>query len=332
MKGCAVVGLGATRLSDTTLKGKEMGRRVVVLSMAFVLLCVAAFVCPKKVCASDYPAAVSEYLRFLKTLDKSDPASVDKAVERYVTLIASRKKSVCDQGFVEFLRFYSEVCDTVTLSIDKKFLELSRSSEQDKGAQQFIQARDAEIRRYGMRLDSTEGVWIIAQLPEYIAHAFRPYVSKAVQDYLEIRGKELDRLFVDDGAITIPAEEIGTRLAVWERHLARFRHSALRKDAVFLYRMYIKAFLTADGYTDPLGEICTDKSSLPNAWRTYIKDHAGTKSAEILAGYLDICGREGFRHTLAVDKYLEKLDTYLDSLGKGPTHAIYLQCYYGVVK
>lgn len=271
-------------------------------------------------------ASLSEYSGFLKTLDRNELASVDKAADRYVALMASRKQAARDEGFSRFLRFYNQACDALAISLNKECEKKWRSIDYDE----FVRKHDAEIRRYGMRLDSTEGIWIIAQFPEPVVSRFRLYVSEAVKDYLDIRSRELGGLFVDDGAICTPADEIGVRLATWERHLSRFPHSALRADAVILYRMYLKAFLMGDNYITPFERSSDSSSVLPNAWRRYLKEHAGTKSAKIVQRYLDICTEQHFECTQAVEQYLKDLDKDLDSLGRGPTDAIYIDSYFGV--
>lgn len=104
-------------------------------------------------------------------------------------------------------------------------------------------------------------------------------------------------------------------------------------DAVILYRMYLKALLMGDNYITPFERSSDSSSVLPNAWRSYLKEHAGTESAKIvqrIQRYLDICPEQHFECTQAVEQYLRDLDKDLDSLGRGPTDAIYIDSYFRV--
>jgi hypothetical protein len=292
-----------------------------------------------------------DYQQFLDSLDKTDISSTSKAAAQYILTVAPDTQVVKDKAFLAFLQFYTKMSsqlerflknedrlkawirttkipqqktytrdtgETITFDISSNGQAPSESFHALLWRMVDESALSALLERNGFCWASDgEETYCTFHTPDFVTDVFLPYISRSLKEYVLLRCREIPHVYCGDGSIGLSSNELSRRVAAWEQYINEFPNSMLRAESVYLYRAYLGSFLFLDDYKQP--ELDHPEYEYPRKWMEYIEKYTERKSTEFVREYYLLQENSSFKLDQSdVSDFRNKLEKYLDSLGKGP--------------
>jgi len=295
--------------------------------------------------------SLDNYQQFLDSLDKTDISSSSKAAAQYILTVTPDTQMVKDKTFLAFLQFYTKMSSRLGRYLQQEdrviaWVKTIKKPQQetytlDSGETRtfdvhpfgFVQSNSVDAARCRMVEEPTleallerngfcwasdgEGGFYTFHIPSFVTDIFPPHISRSLKEYVLLRCREIPHLYCADAEITLRSSELSRRVLAWEKYINEFPNSMLRTEAVYLYRAYLSTFLFLDDYHQP--ELEHPEYEYPREWKEYIEKYPKRKSTEFVKEYYLLQENSSFKPNQSdVSEFRNKLEKYLNSLGKGP--------------
>lgn len=244
------------------------------------------------------PSSVATYRQVLDTLDQGDLASIDIAGTLFSNCLADTLTR--DSLFVAYQDFLERLAANYPENNEKVSLLLDHSP-----APEALTPLKSALASHGIFLGNTEGDFWLEPQSGYLLKNFGPVLSAAYREFLSLETKEQQERLTGNGKMLMPADSLISRLLIWESFVSRYPGFISIRKAYDQYAQYLGAYLAGrehSGVFDPGTNLLNDSSR--TSFESFIIQNPGTRSAEVVKGYLDLLKSSDFRYTEKVDSFL----------------------------
>jgi hypothetical protein len=244
------------------------------------------------------------FREFLNKLHKSDLVSISHASNELRKNFSAAAPIIRDSAFIEFRSFYYEVINSY-YEIFWNNQDLINKLNDHKNDDPQVQQLKIALDQNGLRLSKTEGGYYIDEKPDYLYNNFKNFVSKAINEFLLIRSKELEEGFSENSKLLISFKSLGDRIITWEKYLNKYPASSLSAEAKFSYHLYLNTFITGLDNSP----VTTDDILLPemkNVYSDYIQKNNNFESGKIVEKFYIIISKNNFRLTPELGNFYEE--------------------------
>ena|ERR1035437_1410568 len=247
---------------------------------------------------------LAHFMEYLNKLHKSDLASISHASNEFRKNFSAATPEIKDSAFVEFRSFYYNVINSyyeIFWNNQELVNKLNNHKDDDPQVHEFRTTLDQN----GLRLSKTEGGYYIDEKPDYLYNNFKNFVSPAINEFLLIRSKELEKGFSEDAKLLISFKALGDRITKWEEYLNKYPASPLSAEAKFSYHLYLNTFITGLDNSP----VATDDILLPemkNVYSDYIQKNNNLESGKIVEKFYTMISKNNFRLTPILDDFYKE--------------------------
>lgn len=184
-----------------------------------------------------------------KTADLSNSTMT---TEHLLSLVGSQKKEVEEKlltaSKTEADGIYDAYIKANGILVGKIIVSesqlLDKFYDEDAQIQSKVKKLGALLKKYDLDYDEIgEGIVEIKTKNDFYDNIFRNYVTDDYKEYIAIKSEEDKVTYSADAALLIPFEEIGERVIVWEKLLAKYPASKLRDKIREQYQYYQSDYL-----------------------------------------------------------------------------------------
>jgi hypothetical protein len=246
----------------------------------------------------------AHFREYINKLHKSDLVSISHASNELKKNFSAAAPIIRDSAFIEFRSFYYEVINTYYEIFGNNQDLINKLNDQKNDDPQVQQLKIA-LDQNGLRLSRTEGGYYIDEKPDYLYNNFKNFVSKAINEFLLIRSKELEEGFSENSKLLISFQSLGDRIITWEKYLNKYSASSLSAEAKFSYHLYLNTFITGLDNSP----VTADDILLPemkNVYSDYIQKNNNSESGKIVEKFYSIISKNNFRLTPELDDFYEE--------------------------
>ena len=239
--------------------------------------------------------SASDYRKVLQQIDPADLSSLDAA--KNIFLKSSSDSIVSDSMFVSFYDFYTRLADIYIESNEQVALQLANNKSHALLSSNFASR--------GLKLVSDRELFSLARQNSYLLKEFGPRLSASFREYLSIASIEQDIPFQKNGKIVIPSDSLASRILTWENFMGRYPDFIELRLAQDEYTQYLGAYLSG---TDNARAFNSNTSQLQDSLKlsleSFVLNHPGSKSADLVKDYLEMLKATNFNYTEKVDSFL----------------------------
>lgn len=243
------------------------------------------------------------YKEELSKFPNSDFYSISKGIIAYRDNIRNANQIMKDSAFIEFRSLYYNTINVCSENFwnNQGLISKLTSSQNDQEVTDFKK----KLQDNGLRLSITEGNYYIDEQPDFLFSTFKPYLSPATREYLELRKKELEEGFSEDAALIISFKSLGDRIITWENYMKKYPASPFLAEAKFSYQLYMNTFITGlDNY--PLSTDQKLKPEIKSEYENFIAQHKDTGSGRIVGTYYHILAQQNFVLTPELNNFYQE--------------------------
>lgn len=203
-----------------------------------------------------------------------------------------------DSLFIAFRDGYASAIDSIGRETwdDAPFQNwLISSTAASDSAERFFDAR-------GFALTLSEGSTYPIEHTGVLVATVRPFLTSALRDFLALREHDEAQGFSEDGALLIPWDSVGERVAAWERLLHAYPVFVARQEAQGWYDLYLSTYFLGMDHS-PVFEK-TLMPDLHTSYQRFLLLHGNTRAGRLVRTYLDILRSTGFRNGPPVAAFL----------------------------
>jgi hypothetical protein len=244
---------------------------------------------------------LTQFRTYLDNLPKSELVSISQASNECRKNFSSASPEIRDSAFVEFRSFYYNVINHY-YEIFGNNQELINKLNDNKIVDPQVQKFKLILDQNGLRLSKTEGGYYIDEKPNYLYNNFKYFVSKAINEFLLIRSKELEEGFSEDAKLLISFKSLGDRIIIWEKYLNKYPASPLVAEAKFSYHLYLNTFITGLD-NSPVTKDDIFLPEMKNVYSDYIQNNNNFESGKIVEKFFSIISKNNFRLTSTLDDF-----------------------------
>lgn len=196
--------------------------------------------------------------------------------------------------------------------IQKAILDLSPSGEIDldklkNSDNQKLKDLITELINKGYKLIIVEG--FVMPIVDYQSYdIYRQYLSKEMNDYMDIKLDESNRPSVVDAGIVIPVDDFIQRILKSYKYLENYPDSPRANEVKQFNHGRMQVYL---GGIDNNPVFDSNQKILPDKLTEFednLITYSGTKFAEILNSYLELLKQENYYKTQKVDEFLSSTE------------------------
>jgi hypothetical protein len=178
------------------------------------------------------------------------------------------------------------------------------------------------LRRFlaarGLRAEFSEGSAYASENTAAMGPLFERYLSPAMRDFLAIRRAEEAEGYSEDAGLRISWDQLAERIVRWERFLDANPGFLLVDEGRFWYGSYLAVYLTG---MDNSRVFESPRETLDPrvraSYERFLTRHAESGTAQLVRGYLDVLGRNGWRAEPDVAAFL-KANGIRSMIGRQP--------------
>lgn len=172
--------------------------------------------------------------------------------EQLLQLFSQKKKSVSEQLRNISKNEANELYETYFKDNQLILSKLSQAEdpllekfyEEDLPTKNLIKKKEKELSTYELEFDELgEGMVEIKTNHDFYYKIFKDKVTDDYKDYLEIIKNENKTTYSSDAGLVISFKELGDRIVVWEKFIAKYPDSKLIESVKETYREYQKDYL-----------------------------------------------------------------------------------------
>jgi hypothetical protein len=260
---------------------------------------------------------LSAFREILSGLDRAKLSSVIKATEVFEERFDPRPVDERVGAFLIFRAFYYDLLEEQTRLVRKRHWE-----DVDNDTDYPV-----SLRKHGLRLQATEGVYYVGERPNFLIREFGEKVSEAVQAFLRLRSKELADGFSDDGALVISFENVAGRVRSWENYLASYSASPLSEEAMYFYRAYLHTLLGGLDNSPTLKYVGKQHGEsvyqvpfqIRKLYREYAKKNSRSESGSAVGEFLSLLEEAQFERSVKINRFLKESYQSLVAVSKVPS-------------
>lgn len=266
------------------------------------------------------PLSLSDYVNYLNSLNRSEPAAVASGVRVLERSILNFSTNEADQSFLALNTFYIEALNhcnetfwqneslvaklrttTQRYSKSKLFEYLNKPSalQKDPEIKNLVQ----QISSCGFILSTREGDFYFAENPDFFYNRFSKYLSESLRDFLNLRRQEATEGFAEDAGLQISFSKIGERIINWELYIDKYPDSPLQELANYHYHLYLGTFLFGMDNSRTF-EQKRLKPEIKKVYENFKLRFANTKSGSLISRYYEILRSDDFKYTKAAEGFL----------------------------
>jgi hypothetical protein len=247
----------------------------------------------------------------LQKLNDADMASVPTAeyiIEKYLNSV--KDESQKDSIFLSFNQIFYAAANAMSDSFDTKYKKLLSKIDSNREDRQTRDFRKC-LSMCGMQLYMEEGNWYLDMEPSYMLDIFKGRISPAMDEYLEIRSKEIKEGFSDDAGLLISFNELYKRVIAWESFTQRYPHFFMDINTSEYSVQYMSTLLTGMD-NSPVFSYEDDKldPEIKKLYESIINRHEPRKSTRIISEYYDLLRANNFKQPNGLDTFLTHRGLY----------------------
>lgn len=130
----------------------------------------------------------------------------------------------------------------------------------DKASRNLIKIKKNQLAQYDIEFDEIgEGMVELKTKPDFYYTIFKDYVTDDYRDYLAILKMEYSETYSVDAGLVVPFEEVGNRIAEYERFMKKYPKTKLMKKVKASYKYYQQDFLLGMDNTPTIERADPDK-------------------------------------------------------------------------
>jgi len=177
---------------------------------------------------------------------------------------------------------------------------------------------DPEINEFKKALDMcgltllvSEGDYYVDARYDYFSELFKDRVSPALNDFLQIRRKELKEGFSEDAGLLISFNQLYDRVVTWENFNTKYPDFFDKTDSQFYYKSYLSTLITgldnSQPFDDKTGELIPE---LKRLYQKIISRDDSLNSTRVIRDYYGFLKASDFKEPKNLDKFLKVNDLY----------------------
>lgn len=254
--------------------------------------------------SSSPSVALLKYREYSKNLVKTDLSSISKALDKYKESFTTDPVEYRDSAFAEFRNLFYNIINNYS-EIFWNNAELMKKVNEKQNDDPTVKAFKSTLETNGLRLSVTEGSYYIDEKPDFLINNFKSYVSPGVNEFLNLRSRELEQGFSEDARLLITFRQLGERIITWQNYLNKYPESPMQAEAKFSFHLYLNTFLTGLDNSP----ISSDEVLLPEIKQVYsefISKYKDTESGKIVEKFYAILSKNNFHLTDDLDDFYEE--------------------------
>jgi len=215
-----------------------------------------------------------------------------------------------DSVYVMFDYVFYQAVNEFNDSLDLKYSTLLHKIE-NKIADPEINEFKKALDMCGLTLLVSEGDYYVDARYDYFSELFKDRVSPALNDYLQIRRKELKEGFSEDAGLLISFNQLYERVVTWENFNTKYPDFFDKTDSQFYYKSYLSTLITgldnSQPFDDKTGELIPE---LKRLYQKIISRDDSLNSTRVIKDYYGFLKASDFKEPKNLDKFLKVNDLY----------------------
>ncbi|UYZ61590.1 hypothetical protein [Hymenobacter weizhouensis] len=258
---------------------------------------------------------VAAYQQYVNTLPVASTASLGQAQRRFLTHFRGASPASADAGLVPLLALHERVVEQLNQQLEKNeklqreyeaLLELPEQG-QVRNISPALQARQAELSRYGLLVRQPEGMTTIEGNFAVVARPLTQLLSAGARTYLQLVDEEARQVVFSDAALLIPPQELARRTVQWEKLLSNYPALPFREQVGNVVQFYREVLFAG---IDNTPAFTYDTETLEPAFQqayVYLStQHPATTTGQLATEYWDLLQANHLRRTPAVETWLRQ--------------------------
>ena len=232
------------------------------------------------------------------------------AENRIKKCIGLMPESDKDSLYVLFNEVFYTTANALTDSLETKYksvINKIRNNLHDSEVNQFISCLDL----CGIDLLVSEGIYYLDVKYDYFYHLFKGKVSPALDDFLEIRSREMKQGYSEDAGLLISFNELYGRVVNWENFMSQYPKFFMSDVAENYYTGYLSTFLSGMD-NSPTFDREQDKlsPSVKKLYETIIARNDSKRSTKVISEFYALLETTGFKMPENLDQFLKDRGLY----------------------
>lgn len=175
-------------------------------------------------------------------------------------------------------------------------------------------ARAFEVKLIDLGLDwsSTEGSVFIQRNTDYLKDKFSQFWSEGMEKFMHMYSIENDKMYANDGGISIPLNDMVDRVVYWEKFNCNFPDFVLSNHVSSAVREYTYFLLNGMDNTPAFGydESETFSSDFKDTYHYTLRKYPDTDFGAIVKEYLKLLDESQFQRNDRIDDFLKNYSIY----------------------
>jgi hypothetical protein len=249
---------------------------------------------------------LKSFKQYLNLLDTGNLVSIAYALDYIKTCIPADdvdRDSICFLFNTHFFKIANRFSDL----LETRYKYLTDVMEKKSSTDTLKYLAD-NLTHCGADIYSTEGIYYLDMLPDYIYDNFKNRVSDGVREYWLIRKGELKEGFSDDASMLISFAQLYLRVKRWENFLEKYPNTVYTNEAHFCYDTYLETLMTGMDNTRVFDfDSNTLKPEVKFIYEGIIAEKPVTRTTEIITAYYNFLSRHNFKDNDSIKPYLQSI-------------------------
>lgn len=284
------------------------------------------FIIPKNMVSTELP---QKFYNYVKGLDPSDVKSISLAMTKFKSSAAAiTDKNTKDDMFRTLRNLYNNVITNASNSFtQQQTAELNQymNNVTSKGSSlnwqkiidnlnsdnnitdQELKDKLALLNQNGLRVETSEGTFFVAESPDYLATNTSKLVTNGLKEFLSLRSNDLKGGFAYDAGLTISWDELSDRIVNWENYTKSYSSYPEISEASNLIKKYLHTYFYGMD-NSPVSNIAGDRvliDELQKSYERFMQKYPNSSYYPIVRNYHNMLSNNNFKITNEALAYLK---------------------------
>ncbi|MEG2337213.1 MAG: hypothetical protein RSC04_05690 [Bacteroidales bacterium] len=235
---------------------------------------------------------VAYYYENLKLLPYNESTSLNKALRRYKETFKNIDPAICDTAFIVFEEYMIRTLNEV--NFDYRLLSNPNKIKGDKQRRSMI-AYQAKLKRQNYIFTENKDVLIVLPDLENIHAQLKPFLTPAMQVFLDKTDLESKEGFSQEDSLLISPQLLAERCLWWEKFIQDYPKFLLKQDAQERYNTYLETLVFGTSKTSLFN---TKKNKLradfKKTYQWLVKSHPLSITGDVVERYLFVLEKNNY--------------------------------------
>lgn len=248
----------------------------------------------------------------LKKMDKKNCACLDQAIQSFQKTFQGHPKDVIDKEIPTLLDYLQDATNTFNDElVGRSYYDDFYLINYNPDGKPLAKGMREDLLRYekcGMKMIFVEGSAMLIVEPGLVLDKLNAMLSTEMRRYLGQMKVEDEKIWADDGGLTIPVQAVADRAIFWEKFATDLPNFVLVENAKDKVKTYTGTLMGGLDNT-PAFDFSEKRKLQPEYKKVYewlMEKHPNTKTGKVIREYYMLLKETGFSSNDKARNYLER--------------------------